>query len=173
MALTITESNAVNVVLDRFAARPHREVRPLPTDDEVRVALAVLARGAYGRLHAGWTPEQVHTARLAVPPADPPRLGGVVTAGALSQSARAALHVIAAAGDAGVRVWGSRAVDGTVDRIDVDELERAGLATTAFATDPIRGCGTYAWVTANGLDEAPTSREAEAAFRAMHPRAAS
>lgn len=82
MAMTVTEANAVNVLLDYLVSvagpgtgseqahagatgvdsqNPGTVLRvPDGVDRErISVALTVLARGAYGRLHAGWSEQEI------------------------------------------------------------------------------------------------------------------
>lgn len=60
MAMTVTESNAVNVVLDYlYGPGPHSGRRVPPGEAQVRDAAKVLAQGSYRRLSAGRHPKRI------------------------------------------------------------------------------------------------------------------
>ena len=69
MALTtVAEASAVNTVTSHLLGR-HADGcggRPLPTDEEVLAALRVLVRASYGRLSAGWSPQQLEEVLAAL-----------------------------------------------------------------------------------------------------------
>ncbi len=59
MSMTVTEANAVNVLLRWVTGKDSCGKPVVQTREQAIEAAQVLARGANRRLYAGWRPEQV------------------------------------------------------------------------------------------------------------------